>query len=158
MIADDLILLSKRQEPPQPTIDRQPCQEELPPLVRQGVELFNRRKYFECHEALEEAWNEEPRPLRVLYQGILQIGVACLHVQRKNWRGAMKVLTRGIPKVTRFAPHCMGLNLARLLADAEAIHQELLRLGPDWAGEFDEHLFPKLELSDKENTNASPNG
>jgi hypothetical protein len=58
----------------------------------------------------------------------------------------MKVLDRGLPKTRRFAPSCMGLNLAKLLADAEAIRQELLRLGPDWQGEFDTHLFPTIQF------------
>jgi hypothetical protein len=81
-----------------------------------------------------------------MYQGILQIGVACHHIQNKNWRGAMKLLERGMPKVERFVPNCMGLDLAKLLADAEAIRQELIRLGPDWQGEFNHMLWPTIQL------------
>jgi hypothetical protein len=57
----------------------------------------------------------------------------------------MKVLERGVPKVQRFAPACMGINLAKLLADAGAVRRELLRLGPDWQGEFDPAVFPKID-------------
>lgn len=125
-------------------VDRSRCSDPPPPLVRKGIELFNERNYYECHEVLEDAWNAEQDPVRVMYQGILQIGVACYHVQNKNWRGAMKVLERGIPKAGRFAPSCMGINIAALLADAEAIHQELLRLGPGWQGEFNPGLWPTI--------------
>jgi hypothetical protein len=83
-----------------------------------------------------------------MYQGILQIGVACHHVKLKNWRGAVKVLERGVPKTGRFAPSCMGINIAKLLEDAEAIRQELMRLGPDWHGEFDERLFPIIQFQE----------
>ncbi|MBI1882317.1 MAG: DUF309 domain-containing protein [Chloroflexi bacterium] len=127
-------------------VDPDRCDDEPPPLLLEGINLFNRGEYFECHEVIEQAWNEEKAPIRVMFQSILQIGVACHHVQNKNWRGAMKLLDRGLPKARRFAPSCMGINLAKLLADAEAIRQELLRLGPDWQGEFNPQLFPTIQL------------
>jgi hypothetical protein len=128
-------------------LDKTPCQSKPPPLLVEGIELFNQREYYECHEVIEYAWNDEPGPVRIMYQGILQIGVACYQVQNKNWRGAMKLLQRGTPKVRRFAPDCMGINLAQLLDDAAAILQELKRLGPDWQGEFDAGLFPTIQFT-----------
>jgi hypothetical protein len=127
-------------------VDSIRCRDEPPQLLLEGINLFNHGEYFECHEVIEQAWNEEKAPVRVMFQGILQIGVACHHVRRKNWRGAMKLLERGSLKTRRFAPTCMGINLAKLLADAEAIRQELLRLGPDWQGEFNPQLFPTIQL------------
>ncbi len=129
-------------------IDQSRCLDSPPPLVQEGLNLFNRGKFYDCHEVLEAAWLAEPEPIRVMYQGILQIGVACYHVQNKNWPGAIKVLERGIPKTGRFAPACMGINIARLLEDAEAIRQELVRLGPEWQGEFNQRLFPTIEYQE----------
>lgn len=131
-------------------VDPNRCQDTPPPLVRAGIKLLNEGAYFECHEVLEEAWNEEQGPLRLMYQGILQIGVACYHIQNKNWRGAMKLLERGLPKVERFAPTCLGLDLAKLIADTGAIHNELIRLGPAWQGEFNPNLFPILAIPAEE--------
>jgi CheY-like chemotaxis protein len=128
-------------------MDRGRCQETPPTRLMEGIELFNQGQYFECHEVIEDAWNNEPEPVRIMYQGILQIGVACYHIQNKNWRGAMKVLQRGTPKIRRFAPACMGINLDRLLADADEIRRELVRLGPEWRDDFDATLFPTIELS-----------
>ena len=127
--------------------DRSRCQDEPPARLVEGINLFNARDFFECHEVIELAWNEEPGPVRVMYQGILQIGVACYHIQNKNWRGAMKLLERGLPKTRRFAPGCMGINLAQLLDEAEAIRQALIRLGPGWEGEFDPELFPTIQFT-----------
>ena len=59
----------------------------------------------------------------------------------------MKLLERGLPKTRRFAPTCMGINLAQLLDEAEAVRQELVRLGPDWEGEFNPDLFPTLQFT-----------
>lgn len=128
------------------TIEKSPCRKPPPELLLEGIRLFNEGAYYDCHEVIEEAWNAEKDPVRVMYQGILQIGVACHHVQNKNWRGAMKLIERGLPKVQRYGPECMGINLARLAADAEAIRQELLRLGEGWQGDFDEALLPTIEV------------
>ena len=129
-------------------VDQQRCLERPPALLVEGMKLFNQKEYFECHEIIEHAWNEEKAPVRLMYQGILQLGVACYHVQNKNWRGAMKLLERGLPKAKRFAPTCMGINIAQLVSDAEAIRQELIHLGPDWQGEFDERLFPTIQFQE----------
>src|SRR5689334_1346778 len=48
------------------------CQEPPPPELLHGIEQFNHREYFECHETLENIWNREARPIRTLYKGILQ--------------------------------------------------------------------------------------
>jgi predicted metal-dependent hydrolase len=130
-------------------LERGRCQDQPPDLLLEGISLFNQGEYFECHEVIEHAWNEEASPVRIMYQGILQIGVACYHMKQKNWRGAMKLLERGIPKIKRFAPDCMGIDLAKLLADAEAIQQELARLGLEWQGEFNETLWPTIQFIEK---------
>lgn len=127
-------------------MDRSPCDAPPPALLLNGIELFNRREYFECHEVIEQAWNEESSSVRIMYQGILQIGVACYHIQNKNWPGAMKVLDRGVSKLQRFTPSCMGINLEKLLTDSEAIRQELLRLGQEWQGDFDDTCFPTIQI------------
>lgn len=130
------------------SIDTGPCQQPPPALLLEGIRLFNAGEYYDCHEVIEEAWVAEKAPIRIMYQGILQIGVACYHIQQKNWRGAMKMIQRGLPKTERYAPHCMGIDLVKLIADAEAIRRELLRLGKDWEGEFNPTLFPTIDVAD----------
>ncbi len=127
-------------------VDETRCQDPLPELVIQGITMLNAGEFFECHEVLEDAWNAERAPIRLMYQGILQIGVACYHVQKKNWRGAVKVIEKGLPKIKRFAPMCMGLDIAKLVADSQAIRAELDRIGPDWQDEFNTALFPFIKL------------
>src|SRR3712207_7238877 len=69
--------------------------EGLPDLALRGIEEFNRGEFYECHEYLEEAWMQEPRRVRFLYQGILQVGVGFYHQQNGNWRGATGLLRNG---------------------------------------------------------------
>jgi hypothetical protein len=125
------------------------CARPLPPLVRAGIEQFNQGLYFECHETLEDAWNEEAGLIRLLYQGILQVAVGYLHINRHNWRGAVKVLERGIPKAAHFRPVCHGIDVEDVVLQAQRVRAELERLGPDGIAEFDKTTFPKIRVDGK---------
>src|SRR4051812_18903953 len=83
-----------------------------PAALRAGIEQFNRGEYFECHETLKALWLAEPTPLRRLYQGILQVGVALHHLRAGNYRGASGLLARGIGYLEPFAPRCLGVDVA----------------------------------------------
>jgi predicted metal-dependent hydrolase len=123
------------------------CAQPLPPKALKGIEEFNQGLFFECHETLEDAWNAEAGLVRMLYQGILQLAVGYLHITRKNWRGAVKVLERGIPKVAHFHPVCQGIDVAEAVAQAQAVRAELVRLGPERIEEFDTTAFPKIQVN-----------
>ena len=116
-----------------------------PPLLR-AVEQFNQREYFECHETLEAIWNAEPGPIRVLYKGILQVGVGCLHLLRHNYRGATIKLQSGADYLEPFAPACQGVEVGRLIADARRLRVALVELGPERFREVDLALMPRVHL------------
>jgi predicted metal-dependent hydrolase len=80
-----------------------------------------------------------------MYQGILQVGVAFLQVERGNWAGAIKLLRRGLPRLRSLPPVCQGLDIASFRAAAEAVHAELMALGAERIGEFDRGMLPKIE-------------
>ena len=108
------------------------------------IEQFNRGKFFEQHETLEDLWREEQRPLRRLYQGILQIGVAMYHIQRRNHHGAVYMLTRGSGYLRPFAPSCQGVDVEDLLASARRLLELVERLGPNRLDEFDWNDAPQV--------------
>ena len=89
----------------------------------------------------------EDEPLRRLYQGILQVGVAFHHVRRGSYRGAMNLLESGITYLTPFAPRCLGVDVAALLAAARRCRDALAALGPERIGEFDPQLIPQVHHS-----------
>ncbi|NOX62576.1 MAG: DUF309 domain-containing protein [Chloroflexi bacterium] len=121
------------------------CDEPLPELVREGLALFNRGEYYQCHDALEAAWFAESRDCRDLYQGILQLAIALHHIQQENFTGADKVLRRAINKFQRLPARCQGVNVAHLHALARDLRNRLLELGPERIDEFPRDLFPKIE-------------
>src|SRR5439155_4399747 len=113
------------------------CNEAPPALMLEGIAQFNRGEYFEQHETLELLWRAEPREVRRLYQGILQIGVAFHHLRLRNHHGTVYMLTRGAAYLRPFAPRCQGVDVEALLAAAAAALKEVERLGPDRLAEFD---------------------
>jgi len=123
-----------------------PCDEPPPPRLREAIEQFNRGEYFTQHETLEILWREERRPVRSLYQGILQVGVALYHVQRGNHHGAVYMLTRGTEYLRPFAPECQGVDVKALVDAAESMLQTVEALGPTRLGEFDWAAAPKVRL------------
>jgi len=88
----------------------------------------------------------EARPIRELYQGILQVGVAFHQIQQGNWAGALKLFRRGLPRLRDLPPVCQGIAVGKFYAVAAAIHAEVTELGPARLAEFDQHRFPRLEL------------
>jgi len=122
------------------------CREEPPDLLVEGITQFNRGLFFEQHETLEELWRAETRPVRDLYRGILQVGVAFLHIRRLNYHGATYMLTRGPMYLRRFGAVCQGVDVAALIEDAERAREAVQALGPGRLHEFDWTLAPKVKL------------
>ncbi|HWO93353.1 MAG TPA: DUF309 domain-containing protein [Dehalococcoidia bacterium] len=122
------------------------CSDPPPDGLLRAIDQFNRGEYWEQHETLEDIWIEEADPVRHLYQGILQVGVAFHHWRRSNFRGADLLLERGLTYLQPFRPSCMGVDVERLVMEAAACHAELRRLGPRRMALFDPARFPRVHL------------
>ncbi|MCX8061663.1 MAG: DUF309 domain-containing protein [Anaerolineales bacterium] len=122
------------------------CPSELPEEAQIGIQLFNEGKFFEAHEHLELAWRAESSLKRYLYIGILQAGVAYYHIQRRNYRGALKVIARSRRWLNLLPQWCGGVNIGKLREDLDHVEKEVRRLGPLGLDRFDENLFCQLEI------------
>ena len=125
------------------------CDETPPPLFYEGLELFNLGEYFEQHEALEEIWIEDQRPIRRLYQGILKIGVGFYKLRLGNHRGTVNHLKGGIAYLERFEDGCLGVEVDRLIREAGEVLDRVVELGPERLGEFDLAMLPKVHYERK---------
>jgi len=83
---------------------------------RRGLDLFNQREFFTCHELLEEIWLEETEEEKPFYQGIIQVAAAFHHYLNGNLTGTLSLLRQGVEKLCRFPPDSHGLDLAGFLA------------------------------------------
>ena len=122
------------------------CAGPPPPGVLEGIRLFNERLFYECHEEIEHEWHAERGEIRLLYQGILQIGVGFHHARNGNHRGAVLLLTDGIAKVSRFVPRCLGIETGRLVAESQGCLDRIVELGPAGLGLFDFEAVPRVHV------------
>ena len=115
-----------------------------------AFEQFNRGEYWHQHETLETVWRaEKDESIRNFYKGILQVGVGFHHVTRRNYRGTVKVLTRGIAYLAPYVPHCMGVDISRLIAEATRVLQQVRDLGADRIDEIKISELPRVHYEIK---------
>jgi hypothetical protein len=124
------------------------CKEPLSELAREGIALFNAGEYFESHEVLEDAWNADESAAKELYRAILQIAVAYLQIERRNYRGAVKMFLRVRQWIDPLPDRCRGVDVAGLRANALEIEAELLRLGEERIDQIDTSSFRPVRVLD----------
>jgi len=125
------------------------CTGALHPQAKEGLRLFNAGKYFEAHEALEDAWNAEEGDAKNLYQGILQIAVTYHHITRGNYSGALKVHERSQKWLNGLPDICKGIHVRQLQNDAKKVMHELQRPGAERINEFDTTLLKPVKWDER---------
>ena len=87
-------------------------------LLLRASELFNRKRFFECHDLLEEAWSEARGDDRDFLQSLIHLSVGLYHVAAGNHKGAKSLLEKGVLGLERFLPAREGLDLLALSSQA----------------------------------------
>jgi predicted metal-dependent hydrolase len=106
--------------------------------LRRGIELFNAREYYECHEVLEDVWILEVGPRKRFLQSIIHLAVAYYHLGRGNRTGGVRQLRRAVRKLLPYLPAYDGVNtrelMCRAYATMQSVHQgrpvEYFLIGP----------------------------
>lgn len=110
-----------------------------------GIDLFNRREYWEAHEAWEEVWQACPEESRIFFQGIIQAAAAYhLILVRKRFTGARNNITKSLSKLDLFPGQFLGLDLDFLRTALMQARQSLEQLGAERLAEFPLNVLPKL--------------
>jgi uncharacterized protein len=94
-------------------------------LLQSGIDLFNNREFFACHEVLEAAWTPERGPRRVFLQSLIHLAVGCYHCQRGNRVGACRQFRKGLRKLSGYLPSSEGIDTARLYREGLAALEQL---------------------------------
>ena len=111
-----------------------------------GVEEFNRGRFFECHDTIEDLWMHYRRADRRFYQGIIQLAVGCYHFSMGNYTGARNLYAKGDEKLRDYHPTHRGLDVTRLLRELAPFHAAAARAA---AGEGDPSppmAFPSIHV------------
>lgn len=110
--------------------------ESIPGEFWQGVEQFNTRQFYTCHDTLEALWMEAPEPEKTFYQGILQIAVGLYHLGNANWRGAVILLGEGTNRLQRYSPTFSGIDVEGLVDASCSLLTQLQQAGPESASDW----------------------
>lgn len=79
-------------------------------LFQEGIDLFNRGEFFECHEVLEEVWTPTKQPDRWFLQSLIHFAVGFYHHRNQNPIGATRQLRKGIKKIQDYLPEWDGVD------------------------------------------------
>jgi predicted metal-dependent hydrolase len=109
-------------------------------LLERGVAQFNERRFYECHDTLEELWSGLRGGARDLVQGLIQVAVGFYHLGNGNRPGAVRLFDRGLERLLRYPDSPAGLDLASLRAAvvrwraSAAVDGQLPEAGPPAIG------------------------
>jgi predicted metal-dependent hydrolase len=81
-----------------------------------GLDLGRSGRYFEAHEAFEEAWRAAAPEERDFFQGLVHVVVAWYQDGRGNLVGCRRQLEKAQRRLASFAPAHRGVDVAALLA------------------------------------------
>jgi predicted metal-dependent hydrolase len=107
------------------------------PRYLEGIRWFNKREFFQAHEAWEGLWLEERGASRRFYQGLIQVAVCLHHFRRGNTRGARKLYHTSRQYLKDYRPRHLGLDLDALMDAMQVCCREVV--GSD-------EYFPEAKL------------
>jgi hypothetical protein len=87
-------------------------------LFDEGIELFNRGEFYDCHEVLEEVWTPTRQPERWFLQSLIHFAVGFYHHQRGNKAGASRQLRKGLRKIAEYLPEWGGVRTGAIESEA----------------------------------------
>ena len=93
---------------------------DAPTQLYQGVEQFNGSFFWECHETLEDIWQQTSYPTRTFYHGLILVAAGFHHLSRQNRRGAQSKLTAAVRILQLLPPTMSGVRIDLLLTDVAA--------------------------------------
>lgn len=83
-------------------------------LYERGLSELEDRRFFECHDTLEEVWRGSRGEERAFLQGLIQLSVGCYHLQDGNLRGAASQLSKALDNLEDYPPRYLGVEVGAL--------------------------------------------
>jgi predicted metal-dependent hydrolase len=87
--------------------------------LSEGLDLIRQGKYFEAHEALEDAWRAAAPEERDFFQGLVHFTVAWYQAGRGNRVGCERQLEKAARRLAPYAPEHHGVDVESILSQVE---------------------------------------
>ena len=109
--------------------------------LERGIELFNQGRYWDAHEAWEEAWMPDRKGVDGgFYKGLIQVAAGCFHYRRGNRRGALNKWRSGAGYLRSYPTTHHRVAVGRLVQAVDA-----LLAGLEGATAWPELELPRIE-------------
>jgi uncharacterized protein len=93
---------------------------------RLGIGHFNEGRFFQAHEAWETAWKQgRGTQDEEFFKGLSQLGAGYVHYRRGNPHGTRTLIRRGTRRIGPYGPEHHGVEVERLVEEAEAHAAEI---------------------------------
>ena len=109
-----------------------------------ALNLFNKQKWYEAHDAFEDIWNTLDGDERQIIQGILQVSVSQFHLSKGNINGATILMGEGLGRIKNRTNIDLGIDLKSF---CECLEELLRKL--QYREELNENDKPYLVRKEK---------
>ena len=113
---------------------------------QKGIELFNKEKFFECHEVIESLWLATDDEYRDLYKGLIQAAVALHHLKKENLSGVAQLFETSVSYLSKYPGRCLGLNVKKLISDLQTCFRTIETQKPKKPFSSAKLSIPKLDF------------
>ena len=114
-------------------------------LFLEGVDLFNRKSFYDAHESWESLWTEYHLDDALLIQGLIQLSVAYFHITNLNLKGSKNLFNKCIPKLEKYRENLRGIDINEIIYTAELALHKINSI--DNTNDFDWGLVPKIRIN-----------
>ena len=93
----------------------------IDPRFKEGLALFDKKEYYECHEIIESLWLETPKDdkCRNLYQGVIQAAAAIYKLERGVVSGAQGLRATAKGYLEPYKPAALGADVSGIIKTME---------------------------------------
>jgi predicted metal-dependent hydrolase len=89
--------------------------------LRDGIRLFNDRKFFECHEVLEGYYQESELDAKPFLEGLIQLAAAFrMFVDFGKVKGAVRAIYQALIRFENFQPVYLQVRVKDFSTEVEA--------------------------------------
>jgi len=121
-------------------------QSQFDKIFWRGVDLFNAKDFFECHDAFEELWQEDRSDGRLFLQGLIQAAVGCHHLSNGNTSGAISQYMKSLDKLKKYPDDYLELDMKSFRKEIERCFDGACLMNSKGAVyEVDNSFFPELQ-------------
>jgi uncharacterized protein len=89
--------------------------------LREGIRLFNEQKFFECHEILEDFYQETEELHKPFLEGLIQLAAAFrLFCDFGETQGSVRMIYQALIRFENYQPSFLQVRVSELHQAAEA--------------------------------------